>query len=326
MSLRRCMDMSARVKIRGIYSTALTGLLLDSGYAMVEPSGEIWARFGLVGSEGWPHVTIQDRENLQGVDMVGEAEAICELLRLLQARLLDAVFLKLESVEEADGPVRARVEFPGRAKEILDKVRLAAAPTLARHHLLRIVHPKVLERAERELETRPEDRERIERDVFREAILVPLQKASSVKVEHVRVTGRRVRPREGLLLESEEDRILMKRSMSRGRYDGLDLPIEEGDYALTEIRLGAWFVRHAYYAKDGRPKGEYYNINTPVEFYPYGARYVDLEVDVVRRAGEAPFMVDQEMLAILGKEGLIGARLEKRAKEVAEGLMKSLAP
>jgi len=126
------------------------------------------------------------------------------------------------------------------------------------------------------------------------------------------------------LLEAKGNQILVKRSFSQGRYDGLDLPIEEGDYSLTEVQEGAWYVKHAYYSKGGRLKGEYYNINTPVELYPYGARYLDLEIDVVRRVGGKPSIVDREDLALLAKDGGIGAGLEKKALEVAEGLLEKL--
>jgi len=64
--------------------------------------------------------------------------------------------------------------------------------------------------------------------------------------------------------------------------------------------------------ESGKLKGEYYNINTPVELYPYGARYIDLEIDVVRRAGEPPFIVDREDLAILLKEGKISQQMERK--------------
>jgi predicted RNA-binding protein associated with RNAse of E/G family len=84
-------------------------------------------------------------------------------------------------------------------------------------------------------------------------------------------------------------------------------------------------VRHSYFSRDGKPIGEYFNINTPVELYPYGARYVDLVVDVIRRAGEAPFMVDREKLAFLAQTGAISPDLEQKAMEVAEGLMKHMA-
>jgi len=133
-----------------------------------------------------------------------------------------------------------------------------------------------------------------------------------------------VRPREGVLLEAVGNRILLKRSFSQGRYDGLDLPIEGGDYGLTEAREGSWHVKNAYFSKEGKLKGEYYNVNTPVELYPFGARYIDLEIDVVRRAGERAFIVDREKVELLEKEGKISQRLEKKAIEVASHLVEKM--
>lgn len=316
--------MVAGVKIRGIYSTALTRLLLDSGYTLAEPSPEIQERFGLAPTAEAYDILIKDRDDLQGVDLTGEPEKICELLRLLQERLLDAVLLRVEPVEESEGLVLARIEFPGASKEMLDKLRSSVLPTLARHHRYRIILSRGLEVAEKSLLMHPHPKETIEREIFSEAILVPLRKAGLAKLEHVRASGRPIHPREGLLLEADEHRIVIKRFFSKGRYDGLDLPIEEGDYGITEAQEGAWYVKNTYFSKKGELKGDYYNINTPVELYPYGARYLDLEVDVVRRAGERPFLVDQERLAILAEEGLIGARLEKKAMEVADELLTRL--
>jgi hypothetical protein len=125
-------------------------------------------------------------------------------------------------------------------------------------------------------------------------------------------------------LEANEHRIVIKRIFSKGRYDGLDLPIDEGDYGITEAQEGGWSVKTAHFSEKGELKREFYNITTPVELYPYGARYLDLEVDVVRRAGERHFLVDQERLAILGKEGFIGTRLEKKAMEIADELLTRL--
>ena len=83
-------------------------------------------------------------------------------------------------------------------------------------------------------------------------------------------------------------------------------------------------MKNAYFSKDGKMKGEYYNVNTPVELYPFGARYIDLEIDVVRRAGERPFIVDREKLELLVKEGKISRPLEKKAVEVADHLIAKL--
>jgi len=68
----------------------------------------------------------------------------------------------------------------------------------------------------------------------------------------------------------------------------------------------------------------YFNINTPTELYPFGARYVDLEVDVIRRAGEKAFEIDREKLLMLARKGCIGQGLQERAVQVAEDILRSL--
>jgi hypothetical protein len=193
---------------------------------------------------------------------------------------------------------------------------------LANYHRLRIFQPKGVERAENECREDPGRKDRQPKDLFNEMVLVPLKKAGFVRLEHVKASGKSIRPREGILVESQGEKFIIKRSFSQGRYDGLDLPIEEGDYGLTELQEGSWWVRHAYYSRKGELKGEYFNINTPVELYPFGARYVDLEIDVIRRRGEKPVISDREGLTVLVKNGIITSRLEKKAIETAESLVK----
>ncbi len=327
--------MKTLIKIRGIYTTALTRLLLDSGYAIADPSPEIRERFSLVPTHRLPEILIKDQEDHQGVEIFGEADGICRLLGNIQPQLFDVALLRfqpladpekelMDELESSKELVHARIEFGGASKGSLDLIRSSVVPSLPRHHRLRILHPKKLEKAEKQFGKQPHLKEDLGKTLFQEVILTPLSKAGVVKLEHIKIAGKPVRPREGTLLEAKEDQILVKRSFSRGRYDGLDLPIEEGDYSLTEVQEGAWYVRHSYYSKEARLKGEYYNINTPVELYPYGARYLDLEIDVVRRVGERPLIVDREDLAVLAKDGSIGVGLGKKALEVAEGLLKKL--
>lgn len=230
----------------------------------------------------------------------------------------------LEELRPSGELALAWLELGGASKGKLDALRSSVIPTLALHHRLRIVQPGILEKAEEQLGERPKLKKALEREVFQEAILFPLSKAEGVRVEHLKIRDKPVRPREGILWEAKETRVLVKRSFSRGRYDGLDLPIEEGDYGITEVRERSWHVKHSYFSKAGKLKGEYYNINTPVELYPYGARYIDLEIDVVRRAGESPFIVDREDLAILVKEGKISQQMGKKALKTAGALLKIL--
>jgi hypothetical protein len=323
------------IKIRGIYATAFTRLLLDSGFRIADPAPEIRQRLGLGPIPKVPDILLKDREDRQGIDLIGEADGISRLLKTIQETLLDAVLMSFKPLGEKDAELiddletsreisHARLELGGAAKEKLDGLRASVVPTLARHHRLRILHPKILERAENQLGKRAKLKSDLEKALFLEAILLPLSKADGVRLEHIKIKGKPVRPRKGTVVEGKESRMVIKRSFSQGRYDGLNLPIEAGDYGLTEVQEGAWHLRHSYFSKDGNLKGEYYNINTPVELYPYGARYIDLEIDVVRRAGESPFIVDREDLALLVKEGKISRLLEKKAVKEAEQIVGEL--
>ncbi len=328
--------MTLPLKIRGIYTTALTKLLLEAGYGIVDPSPEIQERFRLPpGDENLFQVLIRDRPDHQGVEIIGEADEISPVVQVMQERLLDAILMEFsspagweESIETEGGDwsdlARARVEFPGTSKTILDEIRSTVIPTLGRHHRLRIIHPKGLEKAEKELRSFPGNEEALAKDIFYQTVLSPLEKGGRVKVEHGKAAGKPIRPREGDLVELRDEQILMRRTFNQGYYDGLDVAIEPGDYCLTEIQEGASSIHHSYFSREGKLKGEYYNINTAVELYPYGARFVDLELDVIHRPGEPPFMEDWEQLASLAQRGLISAELQKWAIEVAEKILERI--
>jgi hypothetical protein len=100
--------MTVGVKIRGIYATALTKLLLDSGYRIVDPSPPIQQRFGLESLADLPEINTRSRSGGQGVIISGEADLLAPLVRLLQEILLDAVLLdssgRFEWEEEMQTP------------------------------------------------------------------------------------------------------------------------------------------------------------------------------------------------------------------------------
>ncbi len=323
-----------RVKIRGNYTTALTKLFLNSGYRIVEPSPEICQRFSLPPTDEAPDIFIQDREDHQGIDITGESDQLSLLIRLLQETLLDSILLqfaaKAERPEETEEGAEARdiayarFEFPGISKAYLDAIRSTVTPSLKNHHRLKILQRKKLGQIEDQLIRFPERKESLEKALFADLILAPLQKTGVGRLEHVKASGKAIRPREGVLVESQEGKLILKRSFFQGRYDGLNLPIEEGDYGLTEVWEGAEYVKHAYFSKQGKLKGECFSINTPVELYPFGARYVDLEIDVICRSGEKPVISDREELALLVKKGVISDLLERRAVETAEGLVRKM--
>jgi len=317
--------MLPRIKIRGIYSTALTKLALDSGFQIVDPSEKIRERIHMeLPNHGKYEILIQDREDRQGIEVQGEADHVCELLLHMQESLLDAIIVSFLPTDHSEPLVVANLELPGGAKERLDRVRSSVVPTLKNHHRLKIINPDLLESAEIEFCRHPEDAMGLEKRLLREAILEPLIKEGMVRLEHIRPSGKPMRPRLGVLQSVRENKVVFKREFSGGRYDGLDLPIRKGDYCLTEVREGKWYTRHSYFSKEHLRIGEYFNINTPTELYPYGARYVDLEVDVIQRAGENAFPIDQEKLEVLARKGCIAKDLQNKVLMVSKQLLRSL--
>lgn len=81
-----------------------------------------------------------------------------------------------------------------------------------------------------------------------------------------------------------------------------------------EVKEGDWFVKTTYYERDGLYKGEYFNINTPVEIYPglypepHRIRYVDLEVDLIRTK-DSVRVIDLEKLEHAKEEHIVSEEL-----------------
>ena len=318
--------MSSRVRIRGIYSIALGKLLSDFGFRVVKSSELPTALLNSEESFERCDIDIADKVDLQGIEATGYSEHVTGLFTFLREKLPDAVLMDMDSSGGDHDRFTAGIEFPGLSKKILDITRHSACPdAVERHHRLRIVDGSAVEAAERLIRETPLQKHDIERQLFRDAVLLPLERNGTVRLEHLRPSGESMRPREGVLTEIVGNRIVFKRTfLSGGQYDGLDLPIHAGDYCLTEAEEDSWFVKHAYFSKDGSLIGEYYNINTPVELYPFGIRYVDLEVDIVRRAGGSPEIIDREKLAFLVQRGSIGPELELKALSVVEHIMRQL--
>ncbi|GAI07944.1 unnamed protein product, partial [marine sediment metagenome] len=120
---------------------------------------------------------------------------------------------------------------------------------------------------------------------FRGLIQDNFRPGNIVRIEHVKPEGQLIQLTPGKIRDFEPNstKVVIKREGLRtGRYDGLGIIKEEGDYAITETQQGSWVVIHSYYSMTDELKGQFYNINTPVEFYPDRIRYVDLHIDVIR--------------------------------------------
>jgi len=83
-----------KAKVRGIYSTALTKLLLDNGFEIVQPSLTIKKRFGLEENSMPPDLKIEDRYDLQGIRVLGTSDAVGTFQSILHSTFEDVLTRK----------------------------------------------------------------------------------------------------------------------------------------------------------------------------------------------------------------------------------------
>jgi len=83
-----------KAKVRGIYSTALTKLLLDNGFEAVQPSSAIKKRFELPENSAPPDLKIKDRYDLQGVRVLGISDAVSKFQSVLHSKFEDVLTRK----------------------------------------------------------------------------------------------------------------------------------------------------------------------------------------------------------------------------------------
>ena len=76
--------MTSRVRVRGIYTTALTQRLLSEGYDVVQASAPIRRRFDETFDDADHDATVSTTDDRQGVGVVGDSESVNELTDALR--------------------------------------------------------------------------------------------------------------------------------------------------------------------------------------------------------------------------------------------------
>jgi protein associated with RNAse G/E len=310
-----------KAKIRGICSTALTNLLLDHGFGIVQPSVTMKERFGLKENDETPDLEVYDRQDRQGVEASGTAEAVKAFILILQSCLDDVIIRKGEAPTTLlEGSHHVNVEFPALSKKKLDEIRGSVTPTLEGHHYYKACEVNIssaLDMAEKLLE-KGGLREEVEK-LLKQTIMAeyPAQ-GSAISIEHVKLDGKVFHLGKALIqaFNSHESLIKFRRVFEKkGIYDGLRTEKEPGDYALTEAKIGEWHFKTEYFSRDGRYKGTYINLNTPIELYPRVIRYVDLEVDVCIWPNGRVAKLDEDKLKEATAEGIVTQKLVKIVEE-----------
>jgi len=313
-------------------------------------------RFGLARKDEEdvsPDLSIRDRPNRQGVIIVGDENSAGKLTCILRSTLDDAVFRNpLQIRREISGlygyesSLRSiqfnvlnakfehlswvEIEFPWLSKERLDKIRAAVTSTVSGHHYYKAcggIISSMVDMAERMIE------EGCPRDEVEAFLKENIQgrfprEGSRIRLEHVKINGQTFNLGVAKIVRFNRKKgqmILLRRFFKRGVYDGLRVQKEEGDYAITEVKIGDLSFRTRYFSKDGRYKGTYININTPIELYPTKIRYVDLEVDICVWPNGDIRRIDREKLEEAMTCRLISERLVEIADREIEKNMNSLS-
>jgi hypothetical protein len=313
--------MDLQIRLRGIYSTALTRIFTQKGYSIVDPSQKIKERFKLNNPSrdfSLPFVKIETRKDQQGVKLEGPMDKLQEVIMCLRSRLYDCIVRWCEKGW-------AEVEFPGLSKAMLDRIRAEVTPTIKHHHRIKTFAAEVVDKIENDLpfvgvldDTAGE--------TLNKTLLGGYQTQKEIQIIHIRPEGRIVYLGKGRVVgfDSKDNTLYIKRIFrSPGRYDGLGIKKDLGDYSITMAKEGEWWTSHSYFSSGGRLKGRFININTPVEFYPREIRYVDLHIDVVCLEDGRRQIVDEEALEQAKEKGYITARLKDKATRLAKEIMKT---
>lgn len=317
--------MDINLRIRGIYTTALTKFCIDNGLSVTAPSKPIEDRFRhhpRIRPDRPVDIEIIDMADSQGIVLAGGEDALITVAELICTHFIDAVCREANSPEEA----ALEIEFPYLSKSALDDIRQTVLPTVIHHHRLKLIDTRAVDLVEaEELAPYPERRAEVSSAFAARLIWDTYTAGKELAIDHVKLDGRTLALSEGTVIACDPDShtLVLKRARFQGRhtYDGLDVPKTAGDYAITVVTEGNVFYSHTYFRPDGTRIGEYHNINTPIECYPDRIRYVDLEVDVVKWPDGRAEIIDRDDLERHFAAGYLGTELYTMALDTARQLL-----
>ncbi|RRJ33496.1 DUF402 domain-containing protein [Halocatena pleomorpha] len=147
-----------------------------------------------------------------------------------------------------------------------------------------------------------------------------------IALRHGKPDGRCFDLGSGEVTDHTDETITIERRMSPGgTYDALGVERRAGDTAVTKLTEGRWWYPTVYRSAEGKRRGTYVNVCTPVELFPESARYVDLHVDVVKHADGTVERVDDDELDAACEQGNVPEPLAERARTVATSIERALS-
>ena len=243
----------------------------------------------------------------------------------IDAALVDASETEDESGVLWDEPATTWLWFGRASRFELDEARRAVCPTMTGHH--RIKAGSTDASAAVDFAEAVADPDALESEFPFETVVRQFGPAENdgVRIVHGKPDGSRITLGEGIVTDRDESSITVRREMTPGgTYDALDIERRAGDVAVTKLTEGKWWYPTVYRDTDGKRRGTYVNVCTPVEIFPDAARYIDLHVDVVKHGDGRVERVDDAELDAAVAEGHVSEALAETAREVATTLENAL--
>jgi len=128
-----------------------------------------------------------------------------------------------------------------------------------------------------------------------------------------------------LLLESAQSVVALTHPRTVFIHHTKNLRVQIEHYSLAVFEAGQWYNAMLDFHPDGLPREVYCNVALPVELpmkRGQGAlEWVDLDLDVVMEAGEAPCVVDEDEFEANGAAYGYSSEVIAAAREAAASLM-----
>lgn len=242
-----------------------------------------------------------------------------------------------------EGTSNADIEFPAEVKDALDKTRAKIKPTVDKHHFYKSAgYAPLVDLVELVVEDRPEERAYMTAKLEKVIGIDMPRVDDPINIEHVKLDGRSILLTKGRVVETTTKGLVIRRQfrhtsrklkLVQDYPESVDVPRDEGDYALTEVVPGSMTLTTNYYSKQGQLKGTYLNINTGVELYPSNGsgpgriRYVDLEIDVIKTPvgnNNGVRVIDQHLLKRAVQRGFITNEMAEQARSRAKTIYEEL--
>ena len=290
-------------------------------------------------TEDWGILWRTAAQRLTEEELRNEVEDLLDVAQRIYSKYdkLDTTDLLFEGTSNAD------IEFPAEVKEALDRTRAKIKPTVDKHHFYKSAgYAPLVDLVELLIEDRPEERKYFTSKLEKVIALDMPRVDDPINIEHVKLDGRSILLTKGRVIETNPRGLVVRRQfrhtsrklkLLQDYPEGVEVPRDEGDYALTEVVPGSMTLITEYYSKNDELKGTYLNINTGVELYPSNGngpgriRYVDLEIDVIKTPFEENGrvrVIDQHLLKRAVQRGFITNEMASQARSRADAIHSEL--